>query len=1191
MARIEIHLFGNLEVTLDGKALNTFESVKVRALLAYLAAESIESHPREKLAGLLWADWPQKSAMSNLRYALADLRKNICDQEANPSVLLVSRESLQFNPLGQVKVDTHEFTQGVRRYFDCLPGNKLELVNSLKFYRADFLSSFYLPDSPEFEHWVLAKREFFRESAHKACTELIERLIELGEYDQAFEYARLGIALEPWAEEGHRQAMRILGLQGKRNEALVQFEVFKRDLQKELGIQPSQETIALYDQIRGERLVYPKELPVFLQSLDAGEVQEFPIVARQPEIEKLNRLLDLALSGKGGVAFITGEPGRGKTTLIKEFVRKAIERYPSLLVAQGNCQAYFGKGDTYLPFREILAVLTGDVEQRWKAGSIRREYALRLWAKIPLTAQAIVEKGPALIETLLPGQSLLERVRLTVEGEPGWVKRLGEIVEVRQKAAGGIHTTQEDLFTQYKNVLFHIATKAPVLLIVDDLQWVDDGSSGLFFSLGRSLAGSQLFILGSYRENETGESLNQVLRELRLVYGDIEIGLETKENDQFVEAYLKTQPNLLSARFKQKLCELTSGHPLYTVELLKGMVERGEIVKNERGEWEETGTINWEKLPVKIEAAIGERVNRLPAEVRELLKVASVQGEEFSVEVLAGVMGESIPKLFNQLGLEAERKYQMVNADRVERVNGKRLSRYRFRHILIQRCLYQELDDVLCSYLHEQVANTLESFYGEEVKGIATLLSHHFEQADLFDKAIQYLYISAETASGLYSHQDVSFLINHAISLLDPDELQWHYKLLLLLEKDRLQAGELDVEGELFRKLEKIASKLGIRQQAEVEILKANGKVFSWDFKTGAEISSLAVKHAQEAGDIHLEAEASLILAIHAESIPTWERSLLLAQQSGDKNLEAVILREYGVFDVHDPVKSLEYCHSSLLICRKTGDRYTEGRVLNIIGFEYTHLSEPDRAIPYHEESLIICREVGNRWDEYFALSSLIETHIFLGHCLEKIPGMINKAIELSNRLGYQNLQPRIYFWSGCYFLSIAEYEKAYQNLHKAIELFESTEQFHLFQLRTLGDVCLELNRVEEAEKSYSTSLEGFLQKGMEEYAYWVKIAQTKKSLTTGEIQNALEELEKLLPLPQKYVGWVKNNFFLLQDYLAGYRVFKANRDSRAVDTLRMAYQILTTRAERIEDEEIRKSYLENIPWNREIIRLWRENE
>ena len=114
MAKLEISLFGPFQVLLNGAPVTAFESVKVRALLAYLAAEAARPHRRESLAVLLWPDWPQQSALRNLRNALADLRHNLDDREEADPFLLVTRESIQLNRGAQVWVDVGEFEQGIR---------------------------------------------------------------------------------------------------------------------------------------------------------------------------------------------------------------------------------------------------------------------------------------------------------------------------------------------------------------------------------------------------------------------------------------------------------------------------------------------------------------------------------------------------------------------------------------------------------------------------------------------------------------------------------------------------------------------------------------------------------------------------------------------------------------------------------------------------------------------------------------------------------------------------------------------------------------------------------------------------------------------------------------------------------------------------------------------------------------------
>ena len=110
MARLSVSLLGPFQATLDGQPIASFESDKVRALLAYLAAEAGRGHPREKLAGLLWPERPEPAARSNLAHALAVLRQAIGDRGAAVPVLLISRETIQFNRESDAFVDVLAFT-------------------------------------------------------------------------------------------------------------------------------------------------------------------------------------------------------------------------------------------------------------------------------------------------------------------------------------------------------------------------------------------------------------------------------------------------------------------------------------------------------------------------------------------------------------------------------------------------------------------------------------------------------------------------------------------------------------------------------------------------------------------------------------------------------------------------------------------------------------------------------------------------------------------------------------------------------------------------------------------------------------------------------------------------------------------------------------------------------------------------
>ena len=107
---LKIHLLGPPQVNQNGEPVTSLRSDKVRALLAYLAVEAEQPHRREKLAGLLWPDYPESSARASLRRALADLRKGIDDEGAEPPYLLINRQTIQFNQESQSRVDVSKFT-------------------------------------------------------------------------------------------------------------------------------------------------------------------------------------------------------------------------------------------------------------------------------------------------------------------------------------------------------------------------------------------------------------------------------------------------------------------------------------------------------------------------------------------------------------------------------------------------------------------------------------------------------------------------------------------------------------------------------------------------------------------------------------------------------------------------------------------------------------------------------------------------------------------------------------------------------------------------------------------------------------------------------------------------------------------------------------------------------------------------
>jgi len=253
MAHLSLSLLGPFQVTLDGQPVTGFKSNKVRALLAYLAMEADRPHRREVLAGLLWPEWPDRDALSNLRYALYNLRQVISDRTAEPPFLLITRNTLQFNTASDHSLDVHDFGSSIADFRLSGPDEESQIENlksAIALYRGSFLEGFSVSDSPAFEEWALFTRERLARQMSSALHHLAAAHEARGDYQQAQACARRQLELEPWDEGAHRQLMRTLALGGRRVAALAQYQTCRRLLAVELDVEPARETTALVESIR-----------------------------------------------------------------------------------------------------------------------------------------------------------------------------------------------------------------------------------------------------------------------------------------------------------------------------------------------------------------------------------------------------------------------------------------------------------------------------------------------------------------------------------------------------------------------------------------------------------------------------------------------------------------------------------------------------------------------------------------------------------------------------------------------------------------------------------------------------------------------------------------------------------------------------------------------------------------------------
>ncbi|HEY48379.1 MAG TPA: protein kinase [Anaerolineae bacterium] len=798
---------------------------------------------------------------------------------------------------------------------------------------------------------------------------------------------------------------------------------------------------------------YEPHLPAFLEEVEGEREIIRPVfVGREQELAQLDEALQKALNGQGQIVFVTGGVGRGKTALVEEFCRRAQEAHADLLVAMGNCSAHTGVGDAYLPFRQTLEMMIGDVESRWEAGTISKDHAASLWNNVPRVLETITEMGSDLIDIFVPGKALLNRAHELVLKDVAWLYELEELVDRKTRLGSPTDVNQSNLFEQYSRTLLVISRKSPLVLVLDDLQWADAASINLLFHLGRRVGEGRILILGAYRPDEVslgreGERhpLESVVNELRRIYGDIEIKL-TKEDDaegkEFVERFLDTEPNRLSPEFRQALFDHTGGHPLFTIELLRALQERGDLIQDDQGRWEEGPTLRWDALPARVEAVIEERVGRLEEELREVLTVASVEGEDFTAQVVARVQEVKERQLLHELSQELEKRHRLVR-DRGElKVNGQLLQRYRFVHQVFQRYLYNDLSPGERRLLHREIAEVLEELFAENADQYAVQLAFHYQRGGVSDKALHYLTQAGHQARAKYANQEAIRYYTEELEFL-PEKHPDRFDLLAS------RAGIYDLIASREKQLADVTDMIDLSEILDDDGLRCDAQLALADYhletdhteakvptERAAEISRMLVDRVREGiafrqlglfhwyqGDYaearnHLEMalerlrEAGMLaeaaICLHALSLTLgtlndYEGALEVAleavatsQEAGDRRQEATSLRRLAIAHInqYQYPEALPFTEQALALHRELGDQHEECNALNVLGMIQAWLGEYQESYQSLWQSLKLAGAIGSSIGIAFAVSNLLLSHYVREGKFEEMFGFLEPLIE-----------------------------------------------------------------------------------------------------------------------------------------------------------------------------------------------------
>ena len=459
-------------------------------------------------------------------------------------------------------------------------------------------------------------------------------------------------------------------------------------------------------------------------------------VGRQPELTQLQRALEQARAGHGQLVGVMGEPGVGKSRLYHEFVEAYCQTprrsHRDCLVLTTFSLAY-GKEYPYLPLVELLKnyfQITQQDDERQ-----RRE---KIGGKVLMLDRNLEDTLPYLFSLL----GIVEPASSLPHLDPQvWRRRT---------------------FDAVKRLLVRESVNQPLLLIFEDLQWLDNETQAFLDFFSESVATARILVLVNYRPEYRHEwGRKTYYTQLRLD------SLERQDAEELLSGLLEDEEGAQHAaplqHLRQLILEKTEGNPFFIEEIVQTLIEQGVLVRNPNGEvrLSSTSPLNLTefRIPPTVQALLASRVDRLPAEEKVLLQTLSVLGKEFSWSLLKQVIDkpeEEIRWLLSHLQA-AEFIYEQPSFPQVA---------YTFKHALTQEVTYHSLLLEQRKVLHERTARGIEHLFHEHLEEHYSDLAYHYSRSSATEKAVAYLQRAGQQAAQRSAYAEAVGHLTTALTLL-----------------------------------------------------------------------------------------------------------------------------------------------------------------------------------------------------------------------------------------------------------------------------------------------------------------------------------------------------------------------------------------------------------------------------------------
>lgn len=689
-------------------------------------------------------------------------------------------------------------------------------------------------------------------------------------------------------------------------------------------------------------------------------------VGRSAEMELLRKKLLQQEAGNteksrlGGVKHIVlgikGEAGIGKSRLVHEFIKQQCSDDDSLVVLRSQALSY--AQPAYYLWTSLLRDLL----------NIEHDYRLDY------------EEFKHRITSISDDRELMDSVPFLAEllsirsGDCRLDELNGEAIALETRIA-------------FRNLLKAMTVKRRLIVILDDLHWIDSTCRKVLeFIIGNCSTDRPILFLLAYRaEGEDGEAVEFDIKRSyaemdEILISSIDVRACRKIIAKMLSGISADGSATVSPKVEDFLLKHSQGNPFFLEELIFDIVESNILNEND-GRWIFNSPVSDIYIPSSLTGLLQSRLDRLSEKWKSALQKSSVLGIEFKLKLYSRLVEEFATKEDSSAVLSNLERRQFL-----KNVSTAFEQKYMFKHILIHDTVYNSMLESNRRLLHKITARLIEEMYPNDEQEIADILAHHWERANVRDKAIHWGTVNLEYTVETYQHEKALELSGKLESWImeEPLDKESSKKLLKVMMR-RIET--LDILG---RRIEQEELLLRMQDIADAhEMLTWQGKIQSGlgnvfritgrmteagkCFRNALEIHRASGDRTNESKVICNLGILSRIQGRNDEAQEYFKTALEINREVGDLRTEGILLGNLGnfYFDQKRMDEAIEYYKKALDINRKTGDRRNEGIALGNLGNPYVSKNQIEKALVYFQQALELHRDIGNRKSEGITLGNL----------------------------------------------------------------------------------------------------------------------------------------------------------------------------------------------------------------------------